>query len=167
MANDISMLSLRTKFIVRWSLAILTLVAGNFGPAVALDMETARENCRNTVGRPFVQACIREMGGPVNRETCRAKASPTVKACVIAALNKANGRANVAIELNKGGKPKDDVAPGNALPAGFVAPPRTIADIASVLDNEKPDAATLAKLKVEAVAEPPKNASTADASDFY
>ena len=33
---------------------------------------------------------------------------------------------------------------GNALPAGFVPPPRLIADIAAILDNEKPDQATLA-----------------------
>ncbi len=136
-------------------------------PASALDMETARENCRNTVGRPIVQACVKAMGGPTNREACRAKASPTVRACVLAALNAANGRANVAIEMNRGGKPKDDVAPGNALPAGFVAPPRTIADIAAILDNEKPDPATLAKLKEEADEEPEKQASNADISDFY
>jgi len=38
----------------------------------------------------------------------------------MAALNKANGRANVAIELVK---PKGEIiAPGNSLPAGFRAP---------------------------------------------
>ncbi len=132
-------------------------------PVLALTQDEARESCRMSAGRPFVQTCMKSGGG--DREACREKASPLVRACVLAAMNKANGRANVAIELNKGGKPKDAVAPGNALPAGFVAPPRTIADIASVLDSEKPDDATLAKLKQKADAE--KNTSKADASDFY
>jgi len=89
-------------------------------------------------------------------------------ACVLAALNAANGRANVAIEIYKNGKPKADVvAPGNALPAGFVAPPRTIADITAILDSEKPDPATLAKLKAAADDEPKKGMSQAELSDFY
>ena len=61
----------------------------------------------------------------------------------MAALNKANGRANVAIEV---GKAKEEViAPGISLPAGFVAPPRTIADITAILDSEKPDPADAGK----------------------
>jgi tetratricopeptide (TPR) repeat protein len=91
-----------------------------------------------------------------------------MKACVVAALNAANGRANVAIEIYKNGKPKTDaVAPGNALPAGFVAPPRTIADITAILDSEKPDPATLARLKASADNEPGKSISQADLAQFY
>src|SRR5207248_11490588 len=75
---------------------------------------------------------------------------------------------NVAIELYKDGKPKADaVVPGNALPAGFVAPPRTIADITAILDSEKPHPATLAKLKASADNEPGKNISQADLAEFY
>jgi len=37
----------------------------------------------------------------------------------------------------------------------FVPPPRTIADIAAILDEEKPDPARLAKMQAEANAEPP------------
>src|ERR1700676_5468149 len=136
--------------------------------ASALSQEQARENCRQTIGRPIVQACMQGRGKGPDREAnlaqCRASATPKVHACAMAALNAANGRANVAIELYKGGKPKEDaVAPGNALPAGFVAPPRTIADITAVLDNEKPDPATLAKLKADADNEPGK----ADLAEFY
>jgi tetratricopeptide (TPR) repeat protein len=102
-----------------------------------------------------------------NLARCREGASPKVRACVIAALNAANGRANVAIEIYKGGKPKEEaMAPGNPLPAGFVPPPRTIADIAAVLDGEKPDPATLAKLKADADSEPGKNSQT-DFAQFY
>ena len=139
--------------------------------ASALSQEQAVENCRQTVGSPIVRACMQSMGGgdkEANRAKCRETASPKVRACVLAALNAANGRANVAIELHKGGKPQGPkVAPGNALPAGFVAPPRTIADIAAILDSEKPDAATLAKLKADADSEPDRNASQSDLADFY
>jgi hypothetical protein len=138
--------------IVRATIEItgLTLLACFAGvtAAAALSQEQAVEGCRESVGRPIVHACMRSMGGGgANREanlvTCRAGATPQVKACVKAALDKANGRANVAIGIVK---PKADIiAPGYSLPAGFVAPPRTITDIAAILDSEKPDAATLAK----------------------
>ena len=137
--------------------------------AAALSQEQARENCRATVGHPIVHACMQGLGKGGDREAnlakCRAGVKPQMTACVHAALNAANGRANVAIEVYKNGKPKAYVVdPGNALPAGFVAPPRTIADIAAVLDNEKPDPATLAKLKADADNEPGNQASLAD---FY
>ncbi|WP_363331163.1 CHAT domain-containing tetratricopeptide repeat protein [Bradyrhizobium sp.] len=138
--------------------------------AYALSQEQAVANCRETVGKPNVQACMQGMGKGGDREanlaTCRAAITPRVKACVLAALNAANGRANAPIAIYKDGKPKEDVvAPGNALPAGFVAPPRTIADITSVLDNEKPDPATAAKLRSDADVEPGK--STKPAAEFY
>jgi hypothetical protein len=93
--------------------------------ASALSLDQARENCRATVGHPIVQACMQGMGKGGDREAnlakCRAGVQPKMKACVHAALNAANGRANVAIEVYKNGKPKAEaVAPGNALPAGFV-----------------------------------------------
>jgi hypothetical protein len=87
-----------------------------------------------------MQALGRGGDREANLAKCRAGVAPKMHVCVQAALNAANGRANVAIEIYKNGKPKADVlAPGNALPAGFVAPPRTIADITAVLDNEKPE----------------------------
>ena len=138
--------------------------------AFALSHEQAVANCRESVGSPIVQACMRGTGGDreANLAKCRGGAAPKVKACVLAALNAANGRANVAVELHKNGKPKDDaVAPGNALPAGFVAPPRTVADITAVLDNEKADPATLAKLRADADHEPGKSISQAQLADFY
>ena len=92
--------------------------------ASALTKEDALENCRATVGRPIVQACIRGGGG--SREACREQASPKVRACVIAALNAANGRANVPIAVPKEQGPSDAVADrAEALPSIFVVPPRT------------------------------------------
>jgi CHAT domain-containing protein len=136
--------------------------------AFALTIEEARENCRATVGRPIVQAC---MGGQKGEgpalEACRAKASPSVKACVMAAMNKAHGRANVAISIDDGKKKKEAVDLGNALPAGFVPPPRTIADIAAILDNEKPNPQTLAKLTADADREPERGLSISELVLFH
>ena len=85
----------------------------------------------------------------------------------MAALNKANARANVAISIDDGKTKKEVINLGNALPAGFVPPPRSIADIAAVLDNEKPDPATLAKLKDEADDEPDPKQSVSDLAELY
>src|SRR5579863_2003491 len=144
-------------------------LAGTCASAIALSKEQAIANCRETIGRPIVMACMRGSGGgEANFQRCRETAVPKVKACVIAALNAANGRANVPIEMYKDGKPKQDaVAPGNALPAGFVPPPRTIGDIAAILDGEKPDPAVLAKLKADADNEPTKGLSQSDLAQFY
>ena len=48
-----------------------------------------------------------------------------------------------------------------------MAPPRTIADITAILDSEKPDPATLAKLKKDADDEPDTRISKADLVGFY
>ena len=88
-------------------------------PASALTLEAARESCRMSAGRPIVQACVKGGGGSL--EACRAKATPAVRACVTAALNAANGRANVAVAAPTEEAAK--VSPGTALPAGFVPPP--------------------------------------------
>jgi hypothetical protein len=120
----------RLDFTLPKRLLALTILLGSTGSAAALTKEAAIENCRMTIGRPIVQACMRAGGGPAggaNLEACRAKATPQVRACVMAALNAANGRANVAVEVPKVAVPKLD--PGAALPKDFVAPPRSISDI--------------------------------------
>ncbi len=118
-------------------------------PASALlSKEAALENCRITVGRPIVQACMHSGGGG-NLEACRAKASPQVRACMVAALNAANGRANIAVAVPTDAEPAKalQMAP---LPTGFVAPPRTISDITAILDSEKPDLKKIEELKSDA-----------------
>ena len=130
--------------------------------ALALTPDQALANCRATVGTPTIQACA--AGDRSKIDACRAKGAPRVKACVMAALNAANGRPNVPLALNK---PKTQaVAPGNALPSGFVAPPRTIADITAILDKEKPDPKTLAAIQERANAEPRLGMSRGDLAEF-
>jgi CHAT domain-containing protein len=131
--------------------------------AFALTKEAAIENCRMKVGKPIVMACMRGGGGSL--EGCREKARPQVTACVAAALNAANGRANVAVAVPTEAAPK--LAPDAALPAGFIAPPRTISDITAILDSEKPDPALIEKLKVAADAKPSGKESRAELSQFY
>jgi CHAT domain-containing protein len=152
---------------LRKLLAVAVLL-GSTGSAIALTKEAAIENCRMTVGKPIVQACMRAGGGPAggaNLEACRAKASPQVKACVLAALNAANRRANVAVELPKETAPKLD--PGAALPKDFIPPPRNISDITAILDGEKPDKKMIAELKSDADAAPTGKESRQDLAQFY
>src|ERR1700729_2699295 len=132
-------------------------------PAAALTKEAAIENCRNSVGRPIVMACMRNGGNSF--EGCREKARPQVVACVMAALNAANGRANFAVAVPTEAAPKP--TPGTALPAGFVAPPRTISDIRSILDGEKPDPALIERLKTAANAVPTGKEARGELSQFY
>jgi len=147
------------------TLISLSFLAWSTGSAFALSQEAAVENCRMTVGRPIVQACMHAAGGGGNLEACRAKAKPQVHACVMAALNAANGRANVAVAVPTEAVPK--LAPGTALPAGFIAPPRTISDITAILDSEKPDLKTIEQLKAGANAVPTGKESRAELTQFY
>src|SRR5262249_50882928 len=50
------------------------------------------------------------------------------------------------------------VAAGRAETPSFVAPPRTIADITAILEQEKPDPQRFAKLQADASAQPPAGA---------
>jgi CHAT domain-containing protein len=145
----------------------LALAASCAQQALALTQEEARENCRNTVGRPIVQNCMHGAGG-LDREACKAKATPHVRECVVKALNAAHGRANVPVALPKEETPsKEVVQQADALPTTFVAPPRTIADITAILDSEKPDAEKIAKVKAEADAAVPAKASREQLARFY
>jgi CHAT domain-containing protein len=132
-------------------------------PALALTKEAAIESCREKVGRPIVMSCMRGGGGSL--EGCRERARPSVVACVKAAMNAANGRANVAVAVPAEAVPK--ALPGAALPAGFIAPPRTISDIRAILDAEKPDPALIEKLTATANAVPTGKESRAELSQFY
>ncbi len=99
------------------------------------------------------------------REACKAQASPKVKVCMEKAMNAAHGRANVAVAVPV--EKKADPSEFGALPAGFVAPPRTITDITAILDAEKPDPALLEKLKTAADAAPPAGGARRDLAWFY
>src|ERR1700694_1319743 len=49
----------------------------------------------------------------------------------------------------------------------FLAPPRTIADITAILDQEKPDPGSISKMQAEADAQPPRNADVGALVEFY
>jgi CHAT domain-containing protein len=146
-------------------IVVLSVLIGATGPAIALTKEAAIEHCRMTVGKPIVMACMQASGGRAALEECRAKAHPKVVACVMAALNAANGRANVAVAVPTEAAPKPQA--GATPAAGFIAPPRTISDVTAILDNEKPDLKTIETLKEDASAEPTGKESRADLAQFY
>ena len=117
-------------------------------PAHAATHEEIVESCRQSVGRPIVQAC---MGGRRDMlEECRQKATPAVRACVI----KEEQRIAATKAAPAAPKDKEEEAAlkgeRGMVAAGFVAPPRTIADITAILDSEKPDPAKIAQRKATA-----------------
>jgi CHAT domain-containing protein len=151
--------------------AAVILLASSPDSSFALTKDAAIAKCKETIGRPFVQSCVRGKGGmgsgnfEANLESCRAQITPKVRACVMAALNAANGRADVAVALPAEAAPA--VRAETSLPIGFVVPPRTIADITAILDSEKPDVAKIAQLKSAADATPTGKETRADLAQFY
>jgi hypothetical protein len=62
--------------------------AASIVPASAVERNQAIENCRKTVGKPIVTACMRS-GGSI--EACRGSARPQVRACVQSAMGGQQG----------------------------------------------------------------------------
>jgi len=151
----------------RWLFGLaLGLALGGAQNASALTKEAAVERCRASAGRPFVIACMHRGGG--DREKCRELARPKVRACVIAALDAANRRANVPIALpTQKGPSEIELKRAQSLPTSFVAPPRTITDITAILDSEKPDPVQIAKWHAEADEAVPGHASHVELTRFY
>ena len=154
-----------------------SIVAGFFlvGEASALTLEEARDRCRETVGRPIVQACMRGLGygtglghaggnWEADREGCRTKARPGVKACVEKLMTAVHGRPNLPVAIPEEQSPAPEAT---EKPAAFVPPPRTIGDITAILDSETPDPDKIAKAKAEADAQPPTGDSRRDLAWFY
>jgi CHAT domain-containing protein len=56
---------------------------------------------------------------------------------------------------------------GQAQAPAFVAPPRTIADITAILDQEKPDPKVAAQMRAEADAKPPANTGRGELAKFH
>jgi CHAT domain-containing protein/tetratricopeptide (TPR) repeat protein len=59
------------------------------------------------------------------------------------------------------------LGPAHARSDVFIAPPRTIADITAILDQEKPDPEQIAKMRADADASPPQTTDAASVVDFY
>jgi CHAT domain-containing protein len=142
---------------------LASIVAPN--PAGAATHEQIIERCRQAM-HPQVMACAIAKGLKGNPEAVRAQCgAPLVRPCVEREEQKQ------AAGVAPPPPPKDDSAAAASAAAPlqptFVAPPRTITDITAILDNEKPNAAEIAKRKAEAEAAPPKGASVSALAQFY
>src|SRR5712664_365597 len=146
-------------------IAVLGSLIGSTGQASALTLEVAIANCRMSVGRPIVISCMQSSGGYESLEACRAKAKPRLQACVKAAMNAANGKPNVAAAIPTEAAPAIPAQSG--LPAGFVAPPRTIGDITAILDTEKPDLRVIRELQATADTVPTGKETREALAQFY
>ena len=108
------------------------------------DLEAVREQCRQSVGRPAMQACVRR------EEQKEAAGKP----------------APLAPKLES----EASTAPAGAKlapPPALAPPPRTIADIRAILDREKPDVEKIAARKAKADEQPPAGLAGAALSQFY
>lgn len=87
-----------------------------------------------------------------------------VSACPLRAAGQETGRQNASVSISAG---PPAITPSASEPtAGFVPPPRSIADVTAILDGEKPDLKKIAGLKALADAAPGKE-SGADLAKFY
>ncbi len=162
-----------TLFVSRLLLLTGTVLLGTLAGAnhaAALTQEQAREQCRESVGKPTVRACMQAQGKGGDREACQATAKPKVQACMKAAMNAANARANVPVAIPTEAKSKaasDTNTVASNAPVAFVAPPRSIADITAILDSEKPDPKKIEASKAAAEAKPSSGASREALARFY
>jgi len=151
-------------------LVTVLLVTASIAPADALELNQAIENCRASVGKPIVMGCMRAGGGSI--EACREKASPKVKACVQSAMAASRPKADLFDPAKvSAAKPEEAAADAASIaglaPVGLVAPPRTISDITSILDQQKPDAARIVELTATADAQAPAGLKGAQLADFH
>ena len=152
------------------SVVTASIVTTSIAPADALELNQAIENCRSSVGKPIVMACMRARGGSL--EACREKARPTVKACVQSAMAASRPKADL-FDPAKVSKPKPEEAAADAAtvanmaPVGLVAPPRTISDITAILDQQKPDAGRIAELSTTADAQVPNGLKGPQLAGFH
>lgn len=147
----------------RLDLAVVFLVTIPCAEALALTHEELLQACRESVGTPIVRACMGGQRGEQVLAACREKSAPAVRACYQERVKQEASRKPPPPA------PKMDVAPvkAGAVATSFVAPPRSIADITAILDQEKPDAQRIARNKVEADAPPPQGLSAKDLATFY
>ena len=163
----------------------------------ALTLEQAREQCRELVGRPIVQSCMRSHGygggrgrwwwwgqrlwpprwrrrrwrggGGPDKDAQREACRAQASPQVKACMEKAMNAAHgrANVPVAVPVEKTIDEPVLDATPASFVAPPRTINDITAILDGEKPDQAKIEALKAAADAKPPTGKSQQDLAWFY
>jgi CHAT domain-containing protein len=133
-------------------------------PTFALSPKDVIESCRNSVGKPIVMACMKGGGG--NLEACREKAKPKVQACVQAAMEKSLPKeAGSSAAKVEAAPSAEEMA--KAAPTSMVAPPRTVADVTAILDQQKPDPARAEQLRTAADASVPDNLKGLQLAEFY
>ncbi|MDR3466544.1 MAG: CHAT domain-containing protein [Xanthobacteraceae bacterium] len=164
------------RLVAVWTMLLLVALVVAAPRAFAIDTDAMIERCRESVGKPIVQACVRakvmRSGGSWQQyvEGCRPNAKDAVQACV--------GKLMSAAIARKGDLPlerrdviadpgKRDIEAARTAVAAFVAPPRSVADITAILDQQKPNPTEVAKLTVQAEAVPPHDAKPNDLADFY
>ena len=149
---------------ILFSLCSLTAIV----PASALELEQARERCRNSIGMPTYQAC-RQGGG--QHDACKARARAAATPCVRNAMMAARPKATLFDAAKVSAPSKEDIAAGAAALAKgnavLVAPPRTVSDVTAILDQQKPDPAKIAELTATADAPVPGGLKGLDLADFY
>jgi CHAT domain-containing protein len=132
-------------------------------PAYSASHEQIVEMCRQSL-HPQIMACAQAKGLRGNPEAVREQCgAPLVRPCVMRAEQKQ------AAGTPAPAAPKPETAQGTSaqVPTVFVAPPRTITDITSVLDREKPDPEKIEKRKAAAEAVAPTNVSGTELAQFY
>jgi CHAT domain-containing protein len=147
--------------------AILCNAAGS---GLAATHEQIVDSCREAA-RPTMVACMQSKRGQGEHdallEQCRQSVGiPFVKACVMREERKESaGKAAPAAPVAAAAPPPPSDA--FSVQPTFVAPPRTTADITAILDQEKPDAEKIAARKAEADATPPAGGAPAALAQFY
>src|ERR1700730_10833516 len=146
---------------------VMPALFGN-SPGSALEMNQAIESCRSSTGRPAYIAC-KQAGG--THEACVGKAKSIVQSCVRTAMTAALPKAALFSADKLAAPPgQGQVSAGEAAKdaaATLVAPPRTISDITAILDQQKPDAAAIARLAATADAAIPAGLRGAELADFH
>ena len=146
---------------------VMPAIFGN-SPGSALEMNQAIESCRSSTGRPAYMAC-KQAGG--THEACFGKAKSIVQSCVRTAMTAARPKAALFSAEKLAAPPgQGQVSAGEAAKdaaATLVAPPRTISDITAILDQQKPDAAEIARLAATADAAVPTGLKGAELADFH
>ena len=138
-------------------------------PATALELRQAQDKCRASIGKPTYIACKQGGGG---HEACFAKARAAATPCVKNAMMAARPKAEL-FDAAKVSAPKAEEAAAGAAafadktPGSLVAPPRTISDIAAILDQQKPDPAKIAELTAVADAPVPPDLKGPQLAEFH
>jgi CHAT domain-containing protein len=155
----------RLKHMVRVSFASLVFfVCCNLASAETMDQAVAA--CIQQFS-PTVRECVRQRAvqtrgnySAADVEACSKQVRPQVNSCI------ANRTGAAGLSNSQVGIAKSKTSSSPSLKAG-ASPPRTIADITAILDQEKPDPERLRKLQASADASEPAGSNVIAKAHFY